>query len=101
MSTGKGQGKGNLDNDSGMSVTAQRRFKIKAKKAAEGMAAQAAYERAKRQKLPPEEAARRLAEAAAEAAEAAGKSSSIGGNLSRHLSDLKAAEVSWGCLLAL
>lgn len=80
--------------EGGKSATAHKRFRIKAQKAAEGMAAQAAYEEAKRQRLPPEEAAAKLAAAAVEAAKLAAKTSSIGGNLSKHLIDLKAAEVS-------
>lgn len=82
--------------EAGKSATAHKRFRIKAQKAAEGMAAQAAYEEAKRQRLPPEEAAAKLAAAAVEAAKLAAKTSSIGGNLSKHLIDLKAAEVSNG-----
>lgn len=82
--------------EAGKSATAHKRFRIKAQKAAEGMAAQAAYEEAKRQRLPPEEAAAKLAAAAVEAAKLAAKTSSIGGNLSKHLIDLKAAEVSGG-----
>ena len=80
-----------------MSVSAEKRVRIKSRKAAAAMSAQRAYDKARKDNVPPAEAAEKLAVAAAAAAEAAGMSAWIGANPARQLYDKKAAEV---CLVA-